>query len=530
MIGRQSNLQNLIKRAITSNFYYVWDYIYIGRLNKKSVAMKVEKVSFNAFYNKPQGVGTAKRQALPYNPKFTGAVAVSQKELVKELKNIVPYSMKVISKLAESMGEVQNIVINSLGTGLVAPLFIKYNPLSKTDEDTRTYSAWRQPISAALAVVTQAGMVAPFNSIISDMAYSGYYPEEYNLSNFKDEKYIKKMLKKAEPGLTKEQLAKRVSEELENQHKELLNNIRLKNRIMLTSSNAPSQALSETAYHSTLLDTIKSLIKTDTDKQKSCNVKAEKRLYRSEFLSKNAPEVQTVLEEIKGELDKADNLSTMKTYLKSKISQLKKQKADKELISMVKEILDRNKKVSAPPKVDGKPPIDPKAIIMEELRDKTDKMLEHVKKYADIKDKGAIQAEVAKSVAERKEAFEKSLSLLEDIKGRLEKGEKLSVSKIEKMLKKHAKGISFKDSALHTDFAEEMITKYKNNIENNLKGHKQFTGLIISLAVLPITCCLLNWVYPRFMDAVFPNLSNKKHDNEAKELVDKAPKKAGGAA
>ena len=73
-----------------------------------------------------------------------------------------------------------------------------------------------------------------------------------------------------------------------------------------------------------------------------------------------------------------------------------------------------------------------------------------------------------------------------------------------------------------------MIEKYKNNIKNNLKGYKQFTGLIISLAVLPITCCLLNWVYPRFMDAVFPNLSNKKHDNESKQLVDKAPKQTTG--
>ena len=101
----------------------------------------------------------------------------------------------------------------------------------------------------------------------------------------------------------------------------------------------------------------------------------------------------------------------------------------------------------------------------------------------------------------------------------------------EQLFKEKAKGISFKDSALHTEFAEELIDKYKNNIKNNIKGHKQFTGLIISLAVLPITCTLLNWVYPRFMDAVFPNLSNKKHDNESKQLVDKAPKEqTGGVA
>lgn len=473
-------------------------------------------------------VGTAKYNTVSQAPQFTGAVP--HKEVVKELKNIIPYSMKVISKLADSMGEVQNIVINSLGTGLVAPLFIKYNPLSKTDEDTRTYSAWRQPLSAVLAVVTQAGMVAPFNTIISDMAFSGDYPEEYNMSNLKDEKYIRKLIKKTEPNLTKKQLDLRVSEELAKQHQELLENIRFKNRIMLKSSNAPSKAMSEAAYNSTILDTIKSLIKTDTEKQTSCGTKADKRLKRSEFLSKNSPEVKTVLEEVKQELDKANNLNSMKTYLKTKIKQLKKNNADEELIDMLKEIRDRNKKVNTPPKVEGKPVTDPKISIMEEMREKTAKMLDHVKKYTEIKDEKLIKKEVEKSVAERQKAFNKSLEFLEDLKTRIENGEKISVKEIEKLFKEQAEGISFKDSALHVDFAEEMITKYKNNIKNNLKAHKQFTGLIISLAVLPITCCLLNWVYPRFMDAIFPNLSNKKHDNESQQLVNKAPKQTGGAA
>ena len=92
----------------------------------------------------------------------------------------MPSSQKIMNKLAKNMGEVQNIIFNSLGTGLVAPIFIKWNPLSKTDEDTRTYSAWRQPISAVLAVVTQAGITAPFNTLINNMSNSGYLGEKYN--------------------------------------------------------------------------------------------------------------------------------------------------------------------------------------------------------------------------------------------------------------------------------------------------------------------------------------------------------------
>lgn len=493
---------------------------------KKSVVMKVEKINYNTYFNKPPQVGKIRCGG---QTNFTGHVP--QKDLIKELKNIIPYPMKVISRLAESMGEVQNIIINSLGTGLVAPLFIKYNPLSKTDEDTRTYSAWRQPISAILAVATQAGMVAPFNSIISDMSYSGKYPEEYNLSNFRDEKYLKKMIKKAEPYLTKDQIAKKVQETMTAQHKELLNNLRYKNKIMILTENGPAKQLSDKTYYNTMLDTIKALIKSDKAKEESCNTKETRRLIRSEFLSKNNAAVKETLGEIKQELDNAKNLNSMKSYLKLKYKQLKKDKCDSKLLEMVNELRARIKNVNDPPAENGKPVIHTDDIIMEELREKTDKMLKHAEKYGTITDENLIKAEVEKSVAERKDAFKVSLKTLQDLEKRITNGEKITVSEIEQLFKEKAKGISFKDSALHTEFAEELIDKYKNNIKNNIKGHKQFTGLIISLAVLPITCTLLNWVYPRFMDAVFPNLSNKKHDNESKQLVDKAPKEqTGGVA
>ena len=181
----------------------------------KRVVMKLEKVNYNV-YNTPLKVINNSTPKVKPHQSFTGTA--TPKEVTKELKGLMPFGVRVVSKLAEGMGEVQNICINALGTGLVAPIFIKYNPLSKADEDTRTYSAWRQPISAVLAVVTQAGMVAPFNSVISNMAYTGEYPEEYNMSNLKDEKYIRKLLKKSDPSLTADQLKVRVQEELKRQH------------------------------------------------------------------------------------------------------------------------------------------------------------------------------------------------------------------------------------------------------------------------------------------------------------------------
>ena len=74
------------------------------------------------------------------------------------------------------------------------------------------------------------------------------------------------------------------------------------------------------------------------------------------------------------------------------------------------------------------------------------------------------------------------------------------------------------------EFADEVIKKLKDLTKSRIEGCKRIANLIVALAVLPVACSLLNWIYPRFMAAVFPNLSNKKHGNESQELVDKATK------
>lgn len=492
----------------------------------KRVVMKLEKVNYNV-YNAPLRVGNTSTGTIKANQSFKGTA--TPKEVSKELKGLMPWGVRFVCKLAEGMGEVQNICINALGTGLVAPVFIKYNPLSKADEDTRTYSAWRQPISAVLAVATQAGMVAPFNSVISNMAYTGEYPEEYNMSNLKDEKYIRKLLKKSDPSLTADQLKVRVQEELKRQHINLRDDVINKNKILLKTPKG-SVPLSEKAFNGTISDTIQELIKSDTAKLKSTELKEERRLARSLFYSEQSEKIIPTLEGIGKDLEGIKTLKEAEKYFKNKIKELKHEKAPKEMIRMLNEMKGRIQIIATPPKVDGKPQLDPQEVVLQEIKDKNNKMLERVKEYTGMTDKTEIEQKVAASVADRKSALTKSLEALEELKTKISSGEKLTVSQIQKFLEEKAGGISFKDSALHCDFTEEFLTKYKNNIENNLKGHKQFTGLVISLAVLPITCCLLNWVYPRFMDAVFPNLSNKKHDNESKQLIDKAPKQVGGVA
>ena len=49
----------------------------------------------------------------------------------------------------------------------------------------------------------------------------------------------------------------------------------------------------------------------------------------------------------------------------------------------------------------------------------------------------------------------------------------------------------------------------KKHVKSNIDGMKRWTGLGVSLAILPFTCWLLNKIYPWFMDRAFPDLSNK---------------------
>ena len=65
--------------------------------------------------------------------------------------------------------------------------------------------------------------------------------------------------------------------------------------------------------------------------------------------------------------------------------------------------------------------------------------------------------------------------------------------------------LSEKVKSIPKCIAEQM----KKIVKSNIDGMKRWTGLGVSLAILPFTCWLLNKIYPWFMDRAFPELSNK---------------------
>ena len=72
---------------------------------------------------------------------------------------------------------------------------------------------------------------------------------------------------------------------------------------------------------------------------------------------------------------------------------------------------------------------------------------------------------------------------------------------------------NFKVKDLTQKVHKDATKLYKKLIENNYKSVNQISKVIIGVLVtLPITCNLLNWVYPRFMELVFPKLAGVKKE------------------
>ena len=339
--------------------------------------MSVDKINFTG--SEPIMTGASK--TFDYAEKYAREL-----NLRKEISEMMPKAIKTIGKFSKFTGEVPNIIINALGTGLIAPIFIKYNFLSKTDEDTRTYSAFRQPISAVLAVLTQAGMVIPINRVIDNMSNTGQFNDsKYNKAGFQDVKYLKKELKKKFPKMSAKQL-----DDLAN--KKYIENL---------------QNLIETAYNEN------SIVYKLKGKEVRLSPEGVEKILN-----------QTTDDMLKNVTQNLSNIGAGAS--ESVINQLKSEKA----------VIERMKLA--------------------------------IKEKATIKE----VAEIAKNIPDQ-------------------------------------------------SFLYDLAQKHISNVGANLKGYGQVIGLVVSLAILPITCSMLNYAYPKIMKTLFPNLSAKK-DKTPKDTFEKA--------
>lgn len=478
------------------------------------------------------------------------ATASATKPLKEFLLDIMPGKIKKMVKIHEGMGEVQNQLINAVGTGLVAPLFIKYNPISKTDEDTRTYTAWRQPVSAVLAVATQAAIVVPFNKIIKHAADIGYLSTRYNSTLFPSDDYLKKEIKELNPDkkYTKQEMKDAIDARKKSVYDKKLVEMIENDKIVFNTSNgkvASTLEMPAQEFKKLFTETIDGIIQAESnEKVKVIQKKLPQKIERGIFFHNNPDEAKSVLQRLRSNVTQIYNQTDFattpdqiaeankkfnkdcKALIKELKAEIKKDSSKKdintELIKIVKEIRNKNTGNDAS--------------ALRVLGEKIDKMIESVNTMQSKKSTQEIIEYVNEVIYRRTNAIDGTIETLTKIKTRLETSgitvkeaqqiidETIEASRNNVRTKLTATGISEADLKKSIDWVESVGTRLseksksiakcigdqlKKHAKSNIDGLKRWTGLGVSLAILPATCWMLNKIYPWFMDLAFPNLSNK---------------------
>ena len=186
------------------------------------------------------------------SPAFTGAWGsfvnrIAPLKLSESAKIFINYLPKGEAKSCEIMtrikdfaeGEAAGIGITAIGTGLVAPWPIAFNPIvnyqlkkrNATPEQieekhkTQKYSAWRQPVSAVLAVIFQLGVQKPIQLLLDHWTNdpktaSLFNGTIYNQAFLNGDKYLERKVAK-EIGNNFENITVKYSESYEQLEKQV---------------------------------------------------------------------------------------------------------------------------------------------------------------------------------------------------------------------------------------------------------------------------------------------------------------------
>lgn len=473
------------------------------------------------------------QKAQAAQPQFKGGLSYSERiaESLPHAKTI-----KAMKSLEWLKGEIGGILITALGTGLVAPIFIGYNPFvkapknatpeqKKENENTKLYTAMRQPISAALAIVFQAsvqkyidkGLDKVFNNPkISKYARPNLDQQELNTKTYIQSKVKKAMKKDGEtkPSLIKSLFSKKAKEQrkayvenfnakVENIQNEQVDNIARKFQ-ETGKINIGERYLDWQSTSKLVNDQIDSYIQDARALQKTPE-KIAKYINRAELLTNNEAGIRNVFGQISeqnvtGDVQKLlakesnPDIKTLLQEILNKPEDLRYSRVQRTLqrIDCIKTMcggnFTRDKYKNALVERNG--------VLADRIVELTGAKLDT--KTAD-----------QKAVKEAIEKIAQQCSF-KDVDGSIQRSVLCDTDTFGKDLSKITKKV-YKD-----------ITKgYKKLVENNYKSWNQFTKIGVGVFItLPITCTALNWVYPRFMDIFFPSLSgaDEKKPEQAQKI------------
>lgn len=422
-----------------------------------------------------------------------------EQALKKQILASMPSTIKGISKFSKYSGEVPNIIINAIGTGLVAPIFIKYNFLSKTDDDTRTYSALRQPVSAILSVLTQAGIVIQFNNIVKGMNNRGDFSNyKYNKSKIQDTDYIEKELRKENPKLTKEEVAALAKKRSYKNFEDLAMTAYEENKIEYLTKGTKKE-IPQDVFNKLIESTTADFLKeTNETLERYQGTKIGKQIKRGEYLRTNSQRVLDCLNDLEARIGNIEDENIIKSFITEKIIKLRGEKGSSELSAILDEISQKPDNQTLRHKIT-----------------ETKQKCHDFKKFTSIQEVGNYVTENLKNkidnLNQEKQIYE---NILKDIKDPNVATPTLKdvVDKISTLAKNRVGTSNIEDEVkkIKGEFLYNFANKHIGNVKESIKGYNQIVGLVVSLLMLPFTASLLNYLYPRVVAALFPRLADKK--------------------
>lgn len=448
-------------------------------------------------------------------PSFSGKAPGNLTDQIKDLL-YNKKTLNVLSKFKDFNGEGGGILINSIGTGAIAPLFIAFNPLVKSPknatkeqkqdlENTKKYTAMRQPVSAVLAILIQFGIQKPIDvfldSLFNNPKIAKHLLLQLDHSTLNNDEYLSRQAAKE---IKKEKLHfadKKSYKAALGRRVEIVNNRQISEIAKYLEQNGQIKIGERLIPDTDVANVINKQIDNYLEDARKFVIGEKGLSYyseRAEMLINNKDELTRILTNLpNGEkslsdyLKKAINNSQsedVKTLLKEILEyptqQLRESRCKRTLKRIDKIINACNGNYNREAYLNS----------MLEDNSKLYKLIVNLQ-HGKIKDVKNANKDTIKAAIDK---------LVENC--RFKKDSRLA-NILEKRIDTFMSDKGLLSEKVHKDIAKG----YRELLKNRYKGFNQISKILIGAAIMvPITCTALNWVYPRFMDIFFPKLSGIK--------------------
>jgi len=100
----------------------------------------------------------------------------------KEINDEMPKFVRYLASYPNRMGEKQDIYINAVGAGIIAPVFMVQNPFTDMDKRKKIYAALRQTAMVATGIVLQTLITIPLvNKYLDNQIKKGAFGDKFTL-------------------------------------------------------------------------------------------------------------------------------------------------------------------------------------------------------------------------------------------------------------------------------------------------------------------------------------------------------------